>query len=115
MLLLLILKNRKIRKIRKILADGLSTLTLPIKGKPVFSNGSRSLLRNPSDCTILESWVFENFILADESFAKALQIFETGVSVNNNLCEKLVSSSESPIALGEIFKVTWVSFFYFWL
>ena len=41
--------------ISKILADGLSTLTLPIKGKPVFSNGLRSLLRNPSDCSILES------------------------------------------------------------
>ena len=29
------------------------------------------------DCTILGSWVFENFILADEPFAKASGIFET--------------------------------------
>ena len=42
------------------------------------------------DFIILDNWVFENFILADEPFAKALQIFETCVSVNNNLCGKLV-------------------------
>ena len=27
-------------------------------------------------CTILDNWVFGNFILADEPFAKALQIFK---------------------------------------
>ena len=41
---------------------------------------------NYPDCTILENWVFENFILADKPFAKALRIFEACVSVNNNLC-----------------------------
>ena len=45
--------------------------------------------RTPPDYTILDNWVFENFILADEPFAKALQILETCVSVNNNLYEKL--------------------------
>ena len=40
---------------------------------------------------------FENFILADEPFAKALRIFETCALVNNNLCGKLVSSLEFPI------------------
>ena len=42
--------------------------------------------RIPSDRIIIDNWVFENVILADESFAKLLGIFETGVSDNNNLC-----------------------------
>ena len=53
----------------------------------------------------------ENFILADEPFAKALQIFENFVLVNNNLCGKLVSSLELPIRFDERFKVTSVPFF----
>ena len=48
--------------------------------------------RYPPNCTILHNWVFENFILPDKPFAKALPIFETYVSVNNILCGKLVSS-----------------------
>ena len=32
----------------------------------------------------LDSWVFENFMLADESFAKALRIFQICVLVNHN-------------------------------
>ena len=36
---------------------------------------------------MLDSWVFENFILADEPFAKPLEFFETCVLVNNNLWE----------------------------
>ena len=47
---------------------------------------------NPPDCIILGSRVFENFILADEPSAKALQNLATCVSVNNNLCGKLVLS-----------------------
>ena len=46
--------------------------------------------RIPPDCIILDNCVFENFVLADEPFAKALRIFETCVLLNNNLCEKLV-------------------------
>ena len=42
------------------------------------------------NCTSWDIWVFENFILDDETFAKALRIFETFVSVNNNICGKLV-------------------------
>ena len=53
---------------------------------------------------------FENFILADEQFAKALESLETCVSINNSLCGKLISSLESPITFGEIFKVSSVSF-----
>ena len=66
--------------------------TFPIKGNPVFSNGPKILPKNPPDCPILWNWVFESFLLADESFAKALRIFETCVSVNYNLCGKLFSS-----------------------
>ena len=43
-------------------------------------NRSRKLIL--PDC-ILGNWVFESFILADETFAKALRIFETYVSVKN--------------------------------
>ena len=57
--------------------------------------------KDPPNCTILDSYV-----LADKPFAKTLQIFETCVSFNNNLCGKLVSSFESPTTFDEIFKVT---------
>ena len=56
--------------IKMLLANGLSTL--PIKGKPVFSNGPRSLPKKSPDCLILYNWVLDNFILASELFAKAL-------------------------------------------
>ena len=48
---------------------------------------------NPPDCPILENWVFE------KSF------FDTFVLVNNNLCEKLVSSLELWIKFHERFKL----------
>ena len=51
---------------------------------------TRSRILNSPDCIILDNRVFENLILADEPFAKALQIFETCVSVNNSLHGKLV-------------------------
>ena len=60
--------------------------------------------RNPPDCAILDSWVFDNFMLAYELFAKVLQSLETCVSVNNNLCGKLVSLLVSQITLHERFK-----------
>ena len=63
------------------------------------------------NCTILDNWVFENFILADEASAKALRIFETCVSLHNNLCGKLVSSVELPIKFDERCKVNSVPFF----
>ena len=37
-------------------------------------------LKNPPDCIILDNWVFEKYLLADEPFEKALRIFETFVS-----------------------------------
>ena len=59
------------------------------------------------------NWVFENFILPDEPFAKVLGILETCVSVKNNLCEKFVLSLESPTTFDERFQVTWAAFFLF--
>ena len=72
-----------------VLANGFSTFF--IKSNPVFSNGPKSLPKNPPDCTILCNWIFDNFIFADEPFTKALHSFETCVLVNNNLCGKLFS------------------------
>ena len=57
----------------------------------------------PPGCMILSNWAFENFMLADEPFAKALRIFETCVSVNDNLCGKSVSSLEFLIEFDEFF------------
>ena len=64
---------------KELLADGLNTFM-----KPVFSNGPRNLPKNHPECTILDSCVFDNFILAYELLAKALQSLET-LSDNNNL------------------------------
>ena len=76
--------------IKTLLANGLSKFS--IKSNLVFSNGPKSLTKNSPDYPILCSWVFYYFILADESFAKALQSFEHCALVNNNLCGKLFSS-----------------------
>ena len=72
-----------IRCIKTLLANGL--ITFSVYHKTVFSNGQRSLLRNPPDFVILDSPVFHNLILADKSFAKFLQSFGTCRSANNNL------------------------------
>ena len=88
----------------KHLANGLSTFF--VKAKPVFSNGLKSLPKYLLHCPILDDWVSDNSILADELFAKALRNIETCVLVNNNLCRKLVSSLESPIIFDKNFKVT---------
>ena len=61
--------------IKTLLANGFSTFF--IKGKPVLSNRPKSLAKNPPDYLILDNWYFENVILADEPFAKALQTFVT--------------------------------------
>ena len=95
---------------KTLLANGLSTF--PIKGNPLFSNTPKGLNKNPPDCAILENWVFENFILADETFKKALRSLETCVLVNNSLFEKLFSSLESLIIFDERFKVTLVPFLF---
>ena len=82
-----------------------------IKDKPGSNNCPQSLPRNPPDWTILDSWAFDNFILADKLFAQALQSLENCLSVSNNLRGKLVSTLESPITFDERFKVTLAPFF----
>ena len=91
------------------MANGLGTLF--IKGNPVLNNGPKSISKNPPDCTILCNWVFDNFILAEEPFAKVLRNIEICVLVNNNVCGKLFSSLESPTTFDENLKVTSVPFF----
>ena len=62
----------------------------------------------------LGSGVFDNFILADELYAKTLRTHKTCLSVNNNLCRKLVLSLELPITFYERSKITSVPFFIFY-
>ena len=88
--------------INALLANGL--ITFFIKGNPVFSNGPSNLPRNPPDCIIFDNWAFDNLILADKWFEKALRRFETCLLVNNNLWEKLVSLS--PIILDDNLETT---------
>ena len=68
-------------------SDGISLIT-GMGRRNIFSEPNS----NPTYFTILDNWVFENFILADTPFVKALWIFETYVSVNSTLCGKLASS-----------------------
>ena len=78
--------------INTLLANG--WITLFINGNPVLSNEPRILPRNLPNCTILDNWVFDSLILTDELCAKALWRFLTCLSVNNNLCGRLVSTSQ---------------------
>ena len=57
---------------------------------------------SPYKCTIFGG--FEDFLLADELFVKALRMLETCVIVNKYLCGKLVPSLESPTTFDERFK-----------
>ena len=66
--------------------------TFFINGRQNLINGPRFLPRNPLDCLILDSWVFDNFISFDELFAKAMQILATFLLVNNKIRGKLVLS-----------------------
>ena len=83
-------------------------ITFFINGSPVFNNGPR---RNTHDSIILDNWVFDNLISVDELFVKILQRLATCMLVNNNLWEKLVSSSELPIKFDDNLKTTPVLFF----
>ena len=78
-----------------------------------LSNSSISLFgciegpnKNRPNCGMLDNWVFDNFILADKPFAKALRIFETYLSVKNNLWGKVVSLLELRLKFDERFKGT---------
>ena len=95
--------------IKKILPDVLNTF--PIKGNTVFSKGTKPLPRNSPDCSTSWNCIFDNFLLAVESFARGLQSFETCVLGNNNLYVKVFLSLESPTTFDESFKLSSVSFF----
>ena len=45
-----------------------------IKGNPFFSNVPISFPRNHPECPILCNWVFDNSIVAEELFPKALKL-----------------------------------------
>ena len=70
-------------------------LILTLALRSAYGKAASNSLRIFPGCIILDKWVFKNFILADKTFAKALQIFETCVSVNNKLRGQLVSSLEN--------------------
>ena len=63
--------------VKMLLVNSLRTFF--IKGKAAFGNGPKSLPWNPPACLILCNWVFDNFILTEELFAKALRSLETCV------------------------------------
>ena len=69
--------------IKTLLANGL--IAFFINGNPVFSNGPKSLPRNPPNYIIFDNWLLDNSISADELFAKDLRRLKTCLSVNNNL------------------------------
>ena len=52
--------------------------------KHQFLIGPRTPPKNPFDCTFLDSWVFDNSILADVLFAIALRSLETSLWFNKN-------------------------------
>ena len=81
--------------LKMLLANGFSTFLS--KDKPVLNNGPETLSRNSPNYIIIDSWVFKNFTLFDEALPNPFQILQTCVSVNNNLCRKLVSSMKLPI------------------
>ena len=79
----------------------LLSINLGIDSNPLISVPVTSYRENPPECIILDNWVLEIFILADEPFTKVLGMFETCVLVNDNLCGKLFLS----VKFDEIFKV----------
>ena len=88
---------------KTLLANGL--ITIFINGKPLFSNGQRSLPRNPPDCAILDNWVVDSLILAHKLYENSLRRFATCLWANNDLCGKLVSSLELSIIFDDNLKL----------
>ena len=83
--MLLMLPGVNPNGMKRLLGNGVSTFF--ISEDSVFNNGSRTLPKNPSESIFLHSWVFDDFILADELLAKALQRLETYPSVNEDSLE----------------------------
>ena len=55
---------------------GIVLIIFFINGNPVFNNGPRSLPRNPPDCIILDSWVFDSLVSVGKQFAKVLRYLQ---------------------------------------
>ena len=64
-------------RVKTSLANGFKTFFN--KGNQVFGSGLKSLPKNPPDCPISCNWIFHNFNLADNPFAKSLRSSETCV------------------------------------
>ena len=56
-----------------------------LKGNSISSQVSKSLPRNPSDCIILDTWDFDNFIWADKLLAKASRSVKICLSISSFL------------------------------
>ena len=69
----------------------------------MFRNGLISLPGGSPDCIILDSWFFDNFILANKLYPKALTSLEACILVNNGLSGELVLSLELQITFNKIF------------
>ena len=72
--------------IKTLLANGWNTFF--INAKSTFIKNSRGLPWNPPGSIILNIWVFDNFVLTDRLFAKALQRFASCVLVSNGVSGK---------------------------
>ena len=58
----------------------------------LITGGMQGILSLFKLWTILDNWVFDNFILADQLLTKALLSLKMCVLANNNSCGKLVLS-----------------------
>ena len=88
-------------------------LIVPIDRVPqrLYSQRYSYRWRNTSWLVIFDNCVFDSLISVDELLAKALQRFVTCLLVNNNLCGKLVSSSELPTIFDDNLRNTSVWFY----
>ena len=61
--------------IQKIYIPKLLAVSVPFLATlgEIFPKIGMSRIKTPPDCIILDNWVFENFMLADEPFAKPLK------------------------------------------
>ena len=66
--------------IKNVLASSLITSFL--NGNPLFVNVPRILPRNPPDWIILDNWVFDSLISADELLGKSWRRFTTCLLLN---------------------------------
>ena len=93
--------------INTLFSNSLSTFF--INSRLIFINCPRSLPRNPPECMILDSWVFDNVLSFDDLTEKSLQWLATCLLANKKLCGKLFLSV--PIMSADNLRVTPVVIF----